>query len=131
MITQVLYLNIIVRDYDEALQWYTRCFGWEKRIDKGQGVHRWLALGINGQAIPEIILQVPERFEGVMQERKRQQIGQNPTWVLAVKDCQKAVESMRRESVKILEEPADSPFGRGALVEDLYGNIFSLLERPE
>jgi hypothetical protein len=78
-------VTILVRDYDEALKFYTDALGFEKRSDQkfGPGA-RWVTVGAPGQDV-QIILQKPEpAMHGEENARKMtERIGQNPTWVLA------------------------------------------------
>ncbi|MER3553484.1 MAG: hypothetical protein C4331_03800, partial [Meiothermus sp.] len=101
MIVQLRYVTLIVRDQDEALEWYTEKLGLEKRMDRPMGSDRWLTVGIKGQPYPEIILQKPspEQYSAEVLGRKQRQIGENPTWVLIVDDCYKTVETLRGKGV--------------------------------
>jgi predicted enzyme related to lactoylglutathione lyase len=128
MVTQLSYVTVIVRDYDEALNWYENRLGLEKRMDIKNGDIRWLTVGVQGQKSPEIILQKPtvSEYDKSTQELKLSQIGKNPTWILAVDDCRTTVAELRSRGVDIVEEPKESPWGISALIRDLYGNLFSL-----
>lgn len=125
------YVTIIVRDYDEALNWYVNQLGLEKRMDLKNGDIRWLTVGFPGQKSPEIILQKPtvSEYDKAVQDRKLSQIGNNPTWILAVDDCRQTVADLKSRGVNVVEEPKESKWGISALISDLYGNLFSLNQR--
>ena len=131
MITALAYVTVIVRDYQEALDWYTKALGLEKRMDHKNGDIRWLTVGIPGQLQPEIILQKPnlQEYDQKNFDRKLGQIGNGTTWILHVDDCRKTVTELKSRGVKIIEEPQDSPWGTSALIADLYGNLFSLNQK--
>jgi predicted enzyme related to lactoylglutathione lyase len=133
MIDQLQFVTIIVRDQAEALAWYTEKLGMEKRLDIPLGSSRWLTVGFPGHAFPEIILQQPSLEEhGEAHYRKKlSQIGQATTWVLSVTDCNGTVETLRARGVEIVEEAEALWWGTMALIKDLYGNLFSLVERRE
>jgi catechol 2,3-dioxygenase-like lactoylglutathione lyase family enzyme len=133
MITQLAFVTVIVRDQQEALDWYVGKLGLEKRMDfppKNPGSPRWITVGIPGHKSPEIVLQLPtiEEHGEAGVARKLKQVGQVPTWVMYVEDCGKTVDELRSRGVKILEEPTPSPWGTSALIEDLYGSLISLVQ---
>jgi len=61
MITKLGNVTILVRDYDEALAWYTQDLGLEKRKDEtfGPGA-RWVTVRPREQKDLAIALQKPE-----------------------------------------------------------------------
>ena len=60
MITKLGHVTILVRDQDEALEFYTEKLGLEKRTDVpfGPGM-RWLTVAPKGQREVAIVLQQP------------------------------------------------------------------------
>lgn len=133
MVDQLQFVTIIVRDQDEAAAWYTAKLGMEVRLDIPLGHSRWLTIGFPGHKYPEIVLQTPslEEHGAEVYRRKLEQIGNNATWVLGVTDCKGTVETLRSRGVTIVEEAETQWWGTMALIKDLYGNLFSLVERKE
>jgi catechol 2,3-dioxygenase-like lactoylglutathione lyase family enzyme len=133
MVDQLQFVTILVRDQDEAVEWYTEKLGMEKRLDIPLGYSRWLTVGFPGHKFPEIILQKPTVEEHGQEafDRKSAQIGNGTTWVMAVTDCKSTVEMLRQRGVNIVEEAKTEWWGTMALIKDLYGNLFSLVERRE
>lgn len=131
MITKLGRVTIIVRDYDEALRFYTEKLGLEKRADQtfGPGA-RWLTVAPKGQKEVEIVLQKPDASmhgkAGARELLKR--IGQGTTWVFYTDNCRKEYEALRSHGVKFVSPPKEQMYGIEALFEDLYGNVFSLLQ---
>jgi predicted enzyme related to lactoylglutathione lyase len=123
-------VTILVRDYDEALKFYTEVLGFEKRSDEkfGPGA-RWVTVGSPGQDV-QIILQKPEpAMQGEENARRMtESIGQNPTWVLATDDCRKTYELYSSRGVRFSEPPKEMPWGTQALFKDLYGNSYALVQ---
>jgi predicted enzyme related to lactoylglutathione lyase len=123
-------VTILVRDYDEALKFYTEVMGFEKRTDQkfGPGA-RWVTLAAPGQDV-QIVLQKPEpSMHGEENARRMaERIGQNPTWVLATDDCRKTFELYSSRGVKFNEPPKEMPWGTQAVFKDLYGNSYALLQ---
>ena len=124
-------VTILVRDYDEALKFYTEVLGFEKRSDQKFGsAARWVTVAAPSQDV-QIILQKPEpSMHG--EERARQmmeRVGQNPTWVLATDDCQKTYELYSSRGVRFTEAPKAQPWGGiQAVFKDLYGNSYALVQ---
>lgn len=133
MVDQLKFVTIVVRDQDEALEWYADKLGMEKRLDIPLGDTRWLTIGFPGHAFPEVILQKPsiEEHGPEIFEKKMSQVGNATTWVLSVSDCKGTIETLRSRGVNIVEEPQTLWWGTMALIKDLYGNLFSLVESRE
>jgi catechol 2,3-dioxygenase-like lactoylglutathione lyase family enzyme len=118
-ITRLLTVTVAVADQDEALAWYTEKLGFEKRLDRQGPGFRWLTVGLKGQKDLEILLAswFPDR------------VGKNAMWVLETPDCRAACEDLRQRGVPIVEEPTQGPHRVEAVIEDLYGNPYELVER--
>ena len=124
-IRRITYVTVVCHDQEEALAWYTEKFGFEKRQDDtSMPGYRWLTVAPPGQQELEVIL-----FKA-RDDRERGWVGQGTLWVLEVDDCRATVEQLKARGVKVLSEPQEAPWGVSAVVEDLYGNPYSLLERP-
>jgi catechol 2,3-dioxygenase-like lactoylglutathione lyase family enzyme len=125
------HVTILVRDYDEALKFYTELLGFEKRNDQKIGpVARWLTVAAPGQDV-QIVLQKPEpAIHGEEGTRKMtERIGQSPTWVLATDDCRKTYELYSSRGVRFTEAPKEQVWGGiQAVFKDLYGNSYALVQ---
>jgi predicted enzyme related to lactoylglutathione lyase len=134
MIERLSHVTTIVKDIDEALDFYTKKLGFMKVTDNriGDG-YRWVTVAPKGQQGLEIVLQHPDPAmhgaEGAKELMK--EIGKGTTWVFKVDDCKKTCDQLRKKGVEILQEPEALPYGVEAVFEDLYGNRFVLMERPE
>jgi len=118
-ITRILTVTVAVADQEEALAWYTEKLGFEKRLDREGPGFRWLTVGPKGQADLEVLLAswFPDR------------IGKSAMWVLETPDCRALCEDLRRRGVTIIEEPTEGAHRVEAVIEDLYGNQYELVER--
>ena len=134
MINQLNVVTILVHDQDEALRFYTDKLGFEKRADEmfGPGI-RWLTVAPPDQEEVEIVLQEPEpALHGEEQaEAMRGLVGRMPTWSFGTDNCHAAHEALSARGVNFVQPPEERPYGVEALFEDLYGNVFSLLEPKE
>lgn len=126
MITALTHITLAVRDYDEAVRWYTEKLGFELRVDEtfGEG-HRFVTIGVPGQDI-QVVMHVPQ---GDFDEAASSVHG----FVLATDDCLVEVDELRSRGVEIVQSPQAVPWGIQAVFEDLYGNSHVLVEasRPE
>ena len=122
-------VTIVVKDYEEALKFYTERMGFEKCMDVSMGPKsRWLTVAAPGQDV-EILLQKPDAETQGGEHAKTLSgcIGQGTTWVLGTVDCQKAYEELSARGVKFTESPKRMPWGIQAVLKDLYGNTFALV----
>jgi predicted enzyme related to lactoylglutathione lyase len=130
MIIRLTLVTILVRDQDEALQWFTEVLGLEKRQDAAFGKGgRWLVVAPSGQNDFGIVLQKPDpNVHGEERARERNgQIGKGTTWVFRADDLDATYESLKGKNVNFVSPPTALPWGRQAIFEDLYGNQYALM----
>lgn len=121
LITRLDHVTVFVRNYDEAVKWYTEVLGFDKTADQRFGKEqRWLTVAPHGQKGPEIVL---AKAEGARAEF----IGRQALWVFHTVDCQKSYEILRARGVKFRTPPSKTSWGSQAVFEDLYGNEFVML----
>ena len=134
MIKRLSHVTILVKDIDEALDFYTNKLGLVKVTDNSFGPgERWVTVAPRGQKDIEIVLQKPSAaMHGAEGAKKMlKQVGKAPAWVFRVDDCRKACDKLRKKGVRIVSGPEALPYGVEAVFADLYGNSFVLMERPE
>lgn len=127
MLTKLAVVTILVRDQDEALQFYTEKLGLEKMDDMnfGEG-NRWLTVTAAGQKELQIFLQKADSFGVDLMDR----VGRAPAWAFNTDNCRETYETLKARGVKFVSEPKEQPWGIEATFEDLYGNKFSIVEEP-
>lgn len=123
-VSRVTHVTVLVADADEALDWYTRNLGFEKRVDESFEDGRWLTVAPTGQSGLEIVLMEPNAGD-------EGRVGEGTMWVLETDDCRALCEQLRERGVDIVSEPEDMAWGVSAIIEDLYGNPFNLVESRE
>jgi catechol 2,3-dioxygenase-like lactoylglutathione lyase family enzyme len=130
MIERVSYVSIVVRDQQEALEWYTEKLGFEVLADSEmESGGRWLTVAPPAQNEIEIVLEPLEWGLGD-DEGREAVIGRNGL-VFHVDDVHHTISTLRENGVEIVSEPEEVPWGISALIEDLYGNVHNLVEtRP-
>jgi uncharacterized glyoxalase superfamily protein PhnB len=131
-ITRLNFATILVRDYDEALHWYTEVLGFTKLRDQSFGAgHRWVVVAPKGQKEIGIVLAMPRPLAaGDKTADHMDRLGKETNWVFQVEDVRRLYETLSARGVKFVEKPTDQPWGTvQAVFEDLYGNIF-VVESP-
>jgi catechol 2,3-dioxygenase-like lactoylglutathione lyase family enzyme len=130
MLNRVSHVSIVVRDQQEALEWYTEKLGFEAVADEAMEGRegRWLTIAPPAQAELEILLEpLTWGLGGDDPEDKEELLGRNGV-VFGADDCAATVEELRGEGVEIVSEPEELPWGISALFEDLYGNVHNVVE---
>lgn len=118
---------VVVRDYDEAIAWYTQKLGFalEEDTDLGEG-KRWVTVAPEGGAGARLLL---ARASGAEQSsRIGDQTGGRVFLFLETDDFQRDHQAMIAHGVTFLEEPRAEAYGKVAVFSDLYGNLWDLLE---
>ena len=122
MITNLANVTLLVKDYDEAIRWYTEKLGLELRMDGSMGGdYRFVTVGVKEQQDVSIVLHKPA--EG------KQEASSNVRGLLFHCDnCWDFVERLKSAGVSITQEAEEQPWGVQAVFQDLYGNSHVLLE---
>ena len=122
MITSLANVTLLVKDYDEAIRWYTEKLGLELRMDGSMGgEYRFVTVGVKGQQDVSIVLH--KLSEGYPEARS------NVHGLLFHCDnCRDFVERLKSSGVEFTLEPEEQPWGVQAVFQDLYGNSHVLLE---
>lgn len=55
-------------------------------------------------------------------------VGKNPSMILGTRNCRETCAELQARGVPILAEPRDMPYGVEAVLADLYGNAYVLVE---
>ncbi len=133
MIESLTYVILLVKDYDEALDFYTKKLGFVKATDVSPtpGM-RFLTVAPKGHGTV-IMLHKPDlAIHGESEAtRMTEQIGKNPGLLFKVDDCKKTCEELKKNGVKILKGPFRANFGFQAVIADLYDNPLVLIEYPK
>jgi catechol 2,3-dioxygenase-like lactoylglutathione lyase family enzyme len=121
------YVTVVIKNYDEALAWYTQVLGLKKIEDRNLGPgQRWLVVAPDGQAGLGIVLDLAApRGMDASSASKEERIGKETNWVFQVQNCRTFYDVLRQRGVHFIKPPMDQPWGTTqAVFEDLYGNVF-------
>ena len=124
----ILHVALVVRDYDEAIEFYTGKLRFTLVEDTYQPEQdkRWVVVappGSNGTTLLLAKASKPEQepFVG-------RQTGGRVFLFLGTDDFWRDYEAMVAAGVRFVREPKEAPYGTVAVFEDLYGNLWDLLE---
>lgn len=130
MIKSIDLATVIVRDQEEAIQFYTEKLGFEKKHDAQFGPNaRWVTVAPPGSNGTQFILwdprhwMSPEAAEGMLAL-----IGKMPGFVLGTDDCRATIADLEGKGVKVSRQPEDQPYGVEAVIEDTFGNSMVVVE---
>ena len=120
-------VTVLVRDYDEAVEWYCELLGFEVVEDRplGQG-KRWVMLAQPGSPGSQMLLARAASPEQAAQVGN--QSGGRVFLFLYTDDFTRDRRAMRAGGVRFLEEPRHEDYGTVAVFLDLYGNKWDLIE---
>jgi catechol 2,3-dioxygenase-like lactoylglutathione lyase family enzyme len=125
------YITLVVRDYDEAISFFTQKLGFDLIEDKPskdrQGRDkRWVLIAPPGSRGTQILLaraSTPEE-----ESRIGNQTGGRVFLFLHTDDFWRDYRAMTARGVKFIREPKEEAYGTVAVFEDLYGNQWDLLQ---
>jgi catechol 2,3-dioxygenase-like lactoylglutathione lyase family enzyme len=121
-------VGLVVRDYDEAIRFYTDKLGFTVSEDVTLGEDRWVVLSLPDSRQPGLALSLArmESDRAVVGN----QAGSFPLFGLGTDDCLGEYRRMKERGVVFHGEPQSEPWGTGVLLEDLYGNTIYLNQEP-
>ncbi len=127
---RIAHVALVVRDYDEAIAYYTKCLGFELIEDTDMGGGKRWVLVRPGDGLGTALLLA--RAASPEQERAiGNQAGGRVFLFLHTDDFSRDHARMKACGVTFMEEPRHEAYGTVAVFKDLYGNLWDLLEpRP-
>lgn len=129
----ITHAHVWVLDHQQALDFYVGTLGLEVKADINKGGFRWLTVGVPGEPIPEITLDVPG--PPVMDEATAAQVRSLVTkgatgvaLVLRTDDCFGLYERLRDKGVEFTQEAIDHGYGIDCGIRDPFGNQIRILQ---
>jgi catechol 2,3-dioxygenase-like lactoylglutathione lyase family enzyme len=122
------HVTLVVRKYDEAIEFFTRAMGFalleDTRLDPQK---RWVLVGPKGTTGTSLLL-----AEAATEEQRSSignQTGGRVFLFLQTDDFWRDHRRMVAAGVQFKEQPREESYGVVAVFEDLYGNRWDLLQR--
>jgi catechol 2,3-dioxygenase-like lactoylglutathione lyase family enzyme len=120
-------VSLVVRDYDEALAFYTDALGFElledTRVDDDK---RWVVVAPPGARETAVLL--AKASNAAQRARIGDQTGGRVGWFLYTDSFDRDHARMRAAGVVFEEAPRHEPYGTVAVFRDPYGNRWDLLQ---
>jgi catechol 2,3-dioxygenase-like lactoylglutathione lyase family enzyme len=122
------HVAIVVRDYDEAIAYYTNALGFDLVEDTPLGAgKRWVLVrppGSDGTCLLLARAASPEQ-----ESRIGNQTGGRVFLFLHTDDFWRDYNAMKARGVQFIQEPREEAYGNVVVFVDLYGNKWDLVER--
>lgn len=120
-------VTVLVRDYDEARDWYVGKLGFALVDDRDMGGgKRWVLVAPPGGRGARLLLAKAMKPEEVAQLGN--QAGGRVFLFLVTDDFARDHAAMNAKGVRFLEAPRQESYGSVAVFEDLYGNKWDLIQ---
>ena len=122
------HITLLVKDFDEALKFYVETIGFVKRQDtKFEQEMRWTTVSPKDQSDLELTFVLADT-----EEKKKalgKQAGDHVFMTLQTDDCKRDYQAMKERGIKFYGQPTEQMWGIEVVFEDLYGNIYDLVQR--
>ena len=127
---RIAHIAIVVKDYDEAIEFYTRKLKFNLIEDtRLTDTKRWVLLSPPGSGSCHLLLARAASEE--QSSRIGNQTGGRVFLFLYTDDFYRDYHRMREEEIRFIREPAVEPYGIVAVFQDLYGNLWDLIQPVE
>ncbi len=125
------YICLVVRDYDEAIRYFTHALGFEliedsPSIDREGRHKRWVLIAPPGAKETKILLAKASTPEEI--NRIGNQSGGRVFLFLHTDNFDRDYQALMKNGVKFVRQPKEEEYGTVAVFEDLYGNKWDLLQ---
>ena len=124
----LLHVALVVRDYDEAIEFFTKKLHFKlvEDIYQPEQDKRWVVVAPPGSSEATILLARPsnknqEKFIG-------NQTGGRVTFFLQTDDFWRDYKEMVKKGIEFERKPKKAVYGTVAVFKDLYGNLWDLIE---
>jgi catechol 2,3-dioxygenase-like lactoylglutathione lyase family enzyme len=118
-------VTIVVKDYDEAIDFYVNALGFELREDTPlSDDKRWVVVAPHGGETGVLLARAAS---GAQRMRVGDQTGGRVGFFLHTDDFVATHARMVDAGVRFVEKPRVEPYGTIVVFEDLYGNCWDLI----
>jgi catechol 2,3-dioxygenase-like lactoylglutathione lyase family enzyme len=124
----ILHIALVVRDYDEAIAFFCEKLHFTLVEDTYQPEQdkRWVLVAPPGSSGTTLLLAraaTPEQEDFI-----GRQTGGRVFLFLRTDDFWRDFNEMRASGINFIREPKEAPYGTVAVFEDLYGNLWDLIQ---
>lgn len=123
----IAHISLLVKEYDEAIEFYTRKLNFTLVEDtRLSETKRWVRVAPPGSAGCCLLLAKADNEEQTKQVGN--QAGGRVFLFLNTDNFERDYRNMVKNNVTIVREPVKQPYGTVAVFADLYGNQWDLIE---
>ena len=127
----IAHLALVVRDYDEAIDFYTKKLHFTLIEDTYQSEQdkRWVVVSPPGSTGASLLLAKASKPE--QEAFIGNQTGGRVFLFLHTDDFWRDYNDMVSKGIRFVRQPNEEPYGTVAVFEDLYGNLWDLIENRQ
>lgn len=127
---KIAYVSVVVKDYDEAIKFYTEKLHFLLVEDtKLSDSKRWVLVAPPGAE--GCCLLLAKAVNGEQNGRVGNQTGGRVFLFLKTDNFQRDYKNLTDNKIQIIREPSVEAYGTVAVFADLYGNLWDLIEPNE
>jgi len=120
-------ISLLVRDYDEAIEFYTKKLHFELVEDTRQNeTKRWVVIRPKGHSSCSLLLAKAVGEEQI--SRIGNQTGGRVFLFLHTDNLDRDYQNLIQNQIRIIREPCMEAYGKVLVFADLYGNLWDLIE---
>lgn len=122
-------LALLVKEYDEAIQYYTTILGFELLEDtKMNETKRWVRVAPSGSACQLLLAKAADEAQI---NQIGFQAGGRVFLFLYTDDFWRDYRNYTARGVEFIREPSEEAYGTVSVFKDLYGNLWDLIQPLE
>lgn len=131
MLQSIVHIALVVKDYDEAIDFYTKKLHFTLVEDTYQPEQdkRWVVVSPPGSVGTTILLAKASKLE--QESFIGNQAGGRVFLFLNTDDFWRDYQDMISKGIEFVREPKEQEYGIVAVFKDLYGNLWDLLQLKE
>jgi len=127
---RIAHIALLVKDYDEAITFYTTRVGFRLIEDtKLTDQKRWVLIAPNGTGGTQLLL--AKASDEKQLANVGNQTGGRVFLFLFTDDISRDYQTMSDNGVRFSKTPKAEAYGTVAIFEDLYGNLWDLIQPSE
>ena len=124
---ELAHIAIVVDDYDKAIEFYTTKLHFTLKEDtRLSEVKRWVIVAPPGSKGCSLLLAKAANDEQA--RRIGNQTGGRVFLFLHTDNFERDFQDLKNNRIRIVRGPVTEPYGTVAVFEDLYGNLWDLIE---
>ena len=124
---KLAHIALVVNDYDQAIDFYVNKLHFNLiENTKMSETKRWVVIAPPGS---ECSLLLAKASSDEQKSRVGNQTGGRVFLFLHTDNFQRDFQNLNHHKVKIIRGPVQEPYGTVAVFEDIYGNLWDLIER--